>query len=265
MARCRPSATRPGCRGSICTRRAASAAGVLAAPACSTPSCAREASDDGALRPSQVMPPGPRPRGRPVPYWFVIGGQAVRCFAPYRPSRDVDFGVEWPANLDDLVEQLQPARLTSRSRSAAPTPSTSYGTASRCPRSSCRISQPTSKTGTSTSRASWRRNCTPFSIAGCAGISSTSTFAPAAAARDRRAPRGGPPRLPWRDGRRADAARADVLRRRRPRGRAAGRGAVGLARDQGLFSEAGGRAADAADAPAGDPGPDRGPRTGIPR
>ncbi len=22
-------------------------------------------------------------------YWFVIGGQAVRCFSPYRPSRDV--------------------------------------------------------------------------------------------------------------------------------------------------------------------------------
>jgi hypothetical protein len=41
-----------------------------------------------------------------LPYWFVIGGQAVRCFAPYRPSRDVDFGIDEPANLDDLVDQL---------------------------------------------------------------------------------------------------------------------------------------------------------------
>jgi hypothetical protein len=30
----------------------------------------------------------------------------VRCFAPYRPSRDVDFGIDTPVNLDDLVEQL---------------------------------------------------------------------------------------------------------------------------------------------------------------
>lgn len=42
----------------------------------------------------------------PLPYWFVIGGQAVRCFAPYRPSRDVDFGIDKPANLDDMVAQL---------------------------------------------------------------------------------------------------------------------------------------------------------------
>lgn len=24
--------------------------------------------------------------------WFLIGGQAVRCYVPYRPSHDVDFG-----------------------------------------------------------------------------------------------------------------------------------------------------------------------------
>jgi len=41
-----------------------------------------------------------------LPYWFVIGGQAVRCFAPYRPSRDVDFGIDRAANLGDFVEQL---------------------------------------------------------------------------------------------------------------------------------------------------------------
>ena len=39
-------------------------------------------------------------------YWFVIGGQAVRCFAPFRPSRDVDFGVESATHLDDLLAQL---------------------------------------------------------------------------------------------------------------------------------------------------------------
>jgi len=52
----------------------------------------------------------PAPIGRAVadlPYWFVIGGQAVRCFCPYRPSRDVDFGVTSASDLDDLVQQLQ--------------------------------------------------------------------------------------------------------------------------------------------------------------
>lgn len=41
-----------------------------------------------------------------LPCWFVIGGQAVRCFAPYRPSRDVDFGIEQAADLDDVVRRL---------------------------------------------------------------------------------------------------------------------------------------------------------------
>lgn len=40
-------------------------------------------------------------------YWFVIGGQAVRCFAPYRPSRDVDFGVEQPDDIQTLIGQLK--------------------------------------------------------------------------------------------------------------------------------------------------------------
>jgi hypothetical protein len=42
-----------------------------------------------------------------IRYWFVIGGQAVRCFAPYRPSRDVDFGVQSATDLADLVAQLR--------------------------------------------------------------------------------------------------------------------------------------------------------------
>ncbi len=57
--------------------------------------------------PTQVMPAALGRTVDVIPYWFVIGGQAVRCFAPYRPSRDVDFGVESPASLDDLVEQLR--------------------------------------------------------------------------------------------------------------------------------------------------------------
>ena len=41
-----------------------------------------------------------------LPHWFVIGGQAVRCFCPYRPSRDVDLGVGDVASLDELLQLL---------------------------------------------------------------------------------------------------------------------------------------------------------------
>lgn len=41
------------------------------------------------------------------PYWFVIGGQAVRCFCPYRPSRDVDFGVIRAKDSKQLVDHLR--------------------------------------------------------------------------------------------------------------------------------------------------------------
>jgi len=58
-------------------------------------------------RPDQVIPQTLADVVGEIPHWFVIGGQAVRCFAPYRPSRDVDFGVDSPASLDDLVEQLR--------------------------------------------------------------------------------------------------------------------------------------------------------------
>ena len=56
--------------------------------------------------PAQVIPAALARVVGELPHWFVIGGQAVRCFAPYRPSRDVDFGVESAVNLDELVEQL---------------------------------------------------------------------------------------------------------------------------------------------------------------
>ncbi len=42
----------------------------------------------------------------PLPYWFVIGGHAVRCLCPYRPSRDVDFGVRTARDLGSLLAQL---------------------------------------------------------------------------------------------------------------------------------------------------------------
>ncbi len=40
-------------------------------------------------------------------YWFVIGGQAVRCFCPYRPSRDVDFGVVRAKDSKQLIAHLR--------------------------------------------------------------------------------------------------------------------------------------------------------------
>lgn len=58
-------------------------------------------------RPTEVMPAPVADAVEDVPYWFVIGGHAVRCLAPYRPSRDVDFGVERASSLDDLIGQLE--------------------------------------------------------------------------------------------------------------------------------------------------------------
>jgi hypothetical protein len=58
-------------------------------------------------RPEQVMPAGLGAIATELPHWFVIGGQAVRCFAPYRPSEDVDFGVSSASDLDDLIQQLR--------------------------------------------------------------------------------------------------------------------------------------------------------------
>ena len=57
--------------------------------------------------PAQVMPRELAQAVDALPYWFVIGGQAVRCLCPYRPSRDVDFGVPAAADLDDLLHRLE--------------------------------------------------------------------------------------------------------------------------------------------------------------
>jgi hypothetical protein len=59
--------------------------------------------------PTQVIPPDLGQVVEDLPYWFVIGGHAVRCFCPYRPSRDVDFGVRDPGDLKGLLKQLRGA------------------------------------------------------------------------------------------------------------------------------------------------------------
>lgn len=58
-------------------------------------------------RPEHVIPQRLRPVVEDIPYWFVIGGHAVRCLCPYRPTRDVDFGVKEARCLADLVQELQ--------------------------------------------------------------------------------------------------------------------------------------------------------------
>ena len=59
------------------------------------------------LEPRQVIPVELGSVVESLPYWFVIGGHAVRCFSPYRPSHDVDFGVLSTKGLDDLLSALQ--------------------------------------------------------------------------------------------------------------------------------------------------------------
>ncbi len=59
------------------------------------------------LSPIDVIPEALGEAVRNIPYWFVIGGQAVRCLCPYRPSRDVDFGVVRADDKDDLLRQLK--------------------------------------------------------------------------------------------------------------------------------------------------------------
>lgn len=59
------------------------------------------------LSPEEVIP---KPVADAIPadrYWFVIGGQAVRCFCPYRPSRDVDFGVVSAKDQEQLLAHLR--------------------------------------------------------------------------------------------------------------------------------------------------------------
>ncbi len=56
--------------------------------------------------PEQVIPAAVADALADLGNWFVIGGHAVRCFCPYRPSRDVDFGVRGARDLDALLAEL---------------------------------------------------------------------------------------------------------------------------------------------------------------
>ncbi len=62
--------------------------------------------NEGAYSPEQVIPTELAEAVRHLPFWFVIGGHAVRSLVPYRPSRDVDFGVNAPEELDTLITEL---------------------------------------------------------------------------------------------------------------------------------------------------------------
>lgn len=69
--------------------------------------------------------------------WFVIGGHSVRCFCPYRPTRDVVFGVKIPNDLEALLGELS-RRGTARSRSSnGASERSNYGSTARTCRSSC--------------------------------------------------------------------------------------------------------------------------------
>ena len=57
--------------------------------------------------PTSVIPQALGDAVKDIPHWFVIGGQAVRCFCPYRPNRDVDFGVVRAEDLEVLISQLE--------------------------------------------------------------------------------------------------------------------------------------------------------------
>ncbi|MBI3178416.1 MAG: hypothetical protein HYZ27_02070 [Deltaproteobacteria bacterium] len=59
------------------------------------------------LPPERVIPRALARAVRGLPTWFVVGGHAVRCLCPYRPSRDVDFGVRDPAGVSELIAQLE--------------------------------------------------------------------------------------------------------------------------------------------------------------
>lgn len=61
------------------------------------------------LEPEQVIPPKLRDALRALDRWFLIGGQAVRCFKPYRPTRDVDIGVANTADFKKVSAALRRA------------------------------------------------------------------------------------------------------------------------------------------------------------
>ena len=66
-----------------------------------------EESEVARRHPVDVMPAKVARAVADATYWFVIGGQAMRCFCPYRPSRDVDFGVCAASDIEELLLQLE--------------------------------------------------------------------------------------------------------------------------------------------------------------
>jgi hypothetical protein len=59
--------------------------------------------------PTEVIPESLAEALEKEPGWFVIGGHAVRCFCPYRPSRDVDLGVGTVRELKRILTVLERA------------------------------------------------------------------------------------------------------------------------------------------------------------
>lgn len=57
--------------------------------------------------PLAVLPSGVARALADLEHWFVIGGNAIRCLMPYRPTRDVDLGVPDSASLKDVLQALQ--------------------------------------------------------------------------------------------------------------------------------------------------------------
>lgn len=62
--------------------------------------------------PEQVIPGELRAALETHPSWFVIGGNAVRCLLPYRPTRDVDFGVRDERSAEALIGALRRSGVT---------------------------------------------------------------------------------------------------------------------------------------------------------
>ncbi|MCK7517060.1 MAG: hypothetical protein MZV64_04745 [Ignavibacteriales bacterium] len=241
---------------------AAPRAGVRAAPGCSRRSCARGASNDRTLRTCADHPTRSRAGSRPAAALVRHRRPGRRGVSPAMPpSRDVDFGIHEAASLDDLVRQLtRQGRVELQERSDDTVHLLWNGikvSVFVVPHLAAHVEgRHRGRHGHSCHEAACHPRPGPQ-----AGFLRPLRHAAAAAAGHHGGPRGDSPRLPGADRRRADAARADLFRRRRPRIRAARRGAVGLERGQGLLSEAGGNPADAAEAPSGDSGAGRRHRT----
>jgi hypothetical protein len=62
---------------------------------------------EAAREPLSVIPAELAEAVHDLPSWFVIGGHAVRCICPYRPSVDVDFGVPTARDMHEILARLE--------------------------------------------------------------------------------------------------------------------------------------------------------------